>query len=257
MQTGYANGNYYEVHGTGAPLVVLHGGLASCATIGPLLRAFGQTRQVIGIDLQAHGRTADTDRPIRYEHVADDVAGVLDHLTLERADVIGYSFGGGAAWQLAFRHPQRVQKLVIVSTHVRRSAWYDEVLAAAEHLGPAAAEMMMQSPIYRSYAAIAPRPENFPQLLGKMGDLLRRDFDWTAEVGKLAIPVQLVFADADSVKPAAIMELWEMLGGGKGDAGWDGSRRPVSRLAILPGTTHYSIFDSPLLPPVVAGFLDA
>ena len=112
MQTGYANGNYYEVHGTGAPLVVLHGGLASCATIGPLLRAFGQTRRAIGIDLQAHGRTADTDRPIRYEHVADDVAGVLDHLKLERADVIGYSFGGGAAWQLAFRHPQRVQKLV-------------------------------------------------------------------------------------------------------------------------------------------------
>ncbi len=255
MQTGHANGNYYEIHGTGAPLVILHGGLASCALIAPVLEAFANGRQVIGIDLQGHGRTADVDRPLRYETVADDVAAVLDHLKVPKADVLGYSFGGGAAWQLAFRHPARVKKLVIVSTHVRRSAWYPEVLAGAEQLGPAAADFMKQSPLYQSYAKVAPRPGDFPQLLGKMGELLRRDFDWTAEVGKLPMPVQLVFADADSVQPTAIVELWKQLGGGKGDAGWDGSRRPVSQLAILPGTTHYSIFTSPLLPAIVTPFL--
>jgi pimeloyl-ACP methyl ester carboxylesterase len=260
-QTGYAPVNglnlYYQIHGSGRPLVLLHGGLGSTEMFGDVLYALAAGRQVIAVDLQAHGRTADIDRPLRYELMADDIAALIAHLGIARADVMGYSLGGGVALQTAIRHPDVVNRLVVVSTPFKREGWYPEVLAGMAQMGPEAAEPMKQSPMYQLYSGIAPRPEDWPVLLTKTGDLLRQDYDWSQGVAALTMPTMIVFADADSVIPAHIVEFYGLLGGGKGDAGWDGARMPAARLAVLPGTTHYNILTSPLLVPAVTPFLDA
>jgi len=257
--TGFAPVNglnlYYEVHGAGEPLIMLHGGFGSTAMLGHLFPPFAQTRQVIAVDMQAHGRTADIARPITYEAMADDVAGLMQHLEIKHADFMGYSLGGGVGMQLAFRHPALVRKLVIVSTVFRRDGWFPEILAAMAQMGPATAEMMKPSPLYKTHARIAPRPEDWPVLVTKLSDLLRREYDWSKEVAAIKAPTMLVFGDADSIRPAHIVEFFGLLGGGKKDGGWDGSGISNARLAILPGTTHYNAFSSPLLAPVVAPFL--
>lgn len=247
---------YYEIRGSGAPLVLLHGGLGAIEMMSAALAALAEKRQVIAVDLQAHGRTANIDRPLSHEHMADDIAGLLAHLQIERADVMGYSLGGGVALQTAFRHPQLVRKLVVVSVPARRSAWYDEVRAAMEHVGPGLADMMKQAPMYQLYAKVAPRPQDFPVLLAKTGELIRRDYDWSKEIAALQMPALLVFADADSFSPSHVAEIYGLLGGGQRDAGWDGAHRPTAQLAILPGTTHYDIHMSPLLAMVANAFLD-
>jgi pimeloyl-ACP methyl ester carboxylesterase len=146
---------------------------------------------------------------------------------------------------------------VVVSVPARRSAWYDEVRAAMEHVGPGLADMMKQSPMYQLYAQVAPRPQDFPVLLAKTGELIRRDYDWSKEIAALRIPALFIAADADSFPPSHIAEIYGLLGGGQRDAGWDGAHRPTAQLAILPGTTHYDIFMSPLLPMVADAFLDS
>lgn len=259
--TGYAPTNglhmYYEVYGTGEPLVLLHGGLGLTSMFGDVLTQLAEHRQVIAADLQGHGRTADIDRPIRLETMGDDVAALIDHLGFEKVDVMGYSMGGGAALRTAIQHPALVRKLVLVSVPFKRSGWYPEILASMGQMGAHAAEFMKDTPMYQSYASVAPQPENFPKLLDKMGDLLQQDYDWSAEVAALPMPTLLVFGDADSVSPAHAAAFFELLGGGKGDAGWDGAGMSKSRLAILPATTHYSSFLSPALPPIVESFLQA
>jgi len=246
---------YYEVHGDGEPLILLHGGLGAIEMFGDLLRTLAAYRQVIAVDLQAHGRTADIDRPLRYEHMADDIGALIEHLGLATATVMGYSLGGGVALQTAIRHPGAVDKLVVVSEPWKRAASYPEVLAAMEQVGAAVAEAMKPSPIYRLYADIAPRPEEWPILLNKIGDLIRQDYDWSADVADLAMPTMIVFGDADSVSPARAAEFFELLGGGQADGGMDGSGISRNRLAILPATTHYDIFSSPTLASTVAPFL--
>ena len=259
-KTGYAPVNglqmYYEIHGSGAPLVLLHGGLGMGAMFGAVLPQLAASRQVIIADLHAHGRTASIDRPLRLEHMGDDVAGLIRHLGLAQADVMGYSMGGGAALRAAIQHPDLVRKLVVVSVPFRRDGWYPEVLASMDQIGAPAAEFMRGSPMYQSYTAVAPEPD-FPALLDKMGDMLRYHYDYTAEVAALTMPALLVFGDADGVPPSHVAEFFRLLGGGQRDAGWDGSAMPRSQLAILPGTTHYNSFSSPLLAPIVLPFLDA
>ncbi len=248
---------YCEVHGTGRPLILLHGGVGAIEMFGEVLTLLAQDRQVIAVDLQAHGRTADVDRPLAFELMADDICALIRHLGFARADVMGYSLGGGVALQTAIRHPEVVRKLVVVSTPFRRAGWYPEVLAGMGQMGPATAEQMKQMPMYRVYAGVAPRPEDWPVLLTKLGDLLRQDYDWAREVSAISAPTLIVVGDADSVSPAHAVEFFELLGGGKGDAGWDGSNRPASRLAVLAGATHYTIFSSPDLAAVVRPFLEA
>jgi pimeloyl-ACP methyl ester carboxylesterase len=259
--TGYAPVNglnlYYEIHGAGEPLVLLHGGLGASELLGDRVPQLAAGRQVIAPDLQAHGRTADVDRPIRYESMADDIAGLLGFLGIARADVMGYSLGAGTALRLAIQHPEVVRKLVVVSTACRRDGWYPEVLAGMDQLGAAAAEMMKPSPLYQHYARVAPRPADWPVLVAKTGDLLRTSYDWSAEVSAITAPTLLVFGDADSIPPSHVAEFFGLLGGGQRDAGWDGSGLGRSRLAILPGVTHYNIFNSPLLPTIVEPFLAA
>jgi pimeloyl-ACP methyl ester carboxylesterase len=258
-QSGYAAVNgvnlYYEIHGAGAPLVLLHGGLMATGLLGEVLPTLATQRQIVAVDLQGHGRTADVDRPVRYENMADDIAALVEHLGLGEVALMGYSLGAGTALQTAIRHPELVSRLVIVSTPCKRAGWLPEVLAGMEQLGPEAAEMMKPSPLYQHYASVAPRPEDWPQLVTKVGDLLRQNYDWSADVASLAMPTMLVFADADSVGTAHVAEFYGLLGGGHRDAGWDDSGAPRNRLAILPAT-HYDIIDSSLLAPLVTPFLD-
>jgi pimeloyl-ACP methyl ester carboxylesterase len=258
---GYAHVNglemYYEVHGTGQPLVLLHGGAGSTGMFDQVLPRLSEGRQVLAVDLQAHGRTADTDRPLRYELMADDVAALIRHLRLGRTDLMGYSLGGGVALRAAIQHPDLVRKLVLVSATFKRSGWYPEVLEAMSQGSPESAEAMKQSPMYQAYSKIAPRPEDWPVLFTKLGDMLRRDYDWSSEVSAMKQPTMLVVGDADSVRTAHAAEFFELLGGGKRDAGWDGSGVPTARLAILPSTTHYTIFSSPEMASAAKAFLDA
>lgn len=248
---------YYELFGNGSPLVLLHGGIGAMEMFGDVLSQLAAGRQVIGVDLQAHGRTADIDRPISLEAMADDVAALIAHLGLDKADVMGYSMGGGVALQLAIRHAGLVNRLVVVSTPFKRDGWYSEIIAGMAQMGPAAAEPMKHTPMYELYARVAPRPEDWPILLTKMGELLRQDYDWTEAITTIQSPTLIVVGDADSVRTSHAVRFFELLGGGQRDGGWDGSGMSRAQLAILPGTTHYNSFMSPLLTPVVIPFLDA
>lgn len=247
---------YYEVHGTGRPLILLHGGLGAIEMFGPNLPALAKGRQLIPVDLQGHGRTADIDRPISIAAMADDIAALIKHLGLKQPDVMGYSMGGGVALQLAIRHPELVGKLVVVSTPIRRDAFYPEILAQQEHVGAAMAEAMKQTPMYQLYSSIAPRPQDFPKLLDKMGEMMRDDFAAAKDVAGIKATTLIVAGDADIFPPAHAVEVFGLLGGGQRDAGWDGSARPKSQLAILPGPTHYNLFSDPVLSATVIPFLD-
>ncbi len=248
---------FYEEHGSGQPLILLHGGLGMGEMYAPILPLLAKDRRVITVDLQAHGHTADVDRPLRHETLADDIAGLIGHLGLARADVMGYSFGGATALRTAIQHPALVRRLVVVSVASRRDGWYPESLAGMDQMGSHLAEPLKQSPLYEMYASAAPRVQDWPVLLDKTGDLLRQDFDWSADIAQITAQPMLVYADADAVRPAHIVDFYALLGGGLRDANWDGSLRPVARLAVLPGHTHYDIFTSADLPAAVIPFLDA
>jgi pimeloyl-ACP methyl ester carboxylesterase len=247
---------YYEIHGTGQPLIVLHGGLGATSMFGPNLPALAKGRQVIAVDLQGHGRTADIDRPLSAELMAEDIAALIKHLKLERPDLMGYSLGGGVALFVAIRHPELVGKLVVVSTPIRRNAFYPEILAQQKQVTAEAAEAMKQTPMYQLYASIAPRPEDWPRLLSKIGEGMAKDFDFSKEVAGIKATTLVVAGDADIFPPAHAVEVFGLLGGGKRDPGWDGSGRPKSQLAILPGVTHYTMAIAPALSAVVIPFLD-
>jgi len=247
---------YYETFGAGRPLILLHGGLGSGAMFGPNLALLANGHEVIAVDLQAHGRTADIERPLRTELMAGDIAALIEHLKLERPDLMGYSLGGGVALITALRHPELVGKLVVVSTPIRRSAFYPEILAQQGQVTAAAAEGMKQTPMYQLYASIAPKPEDWPRLLTKIGDAMKADFDYSKEIVGLTTPTLIVAGDADIFPPAHAVEVFGLLGGGKRDGGWDGSGQPRSRLAILPGLTHYTIFTAPALSAAAISFLD-
>jgi pimeloyl-ACP methyl ester carboxylesterase len=250
---------YYETHGTGRPLVLLHGGLGSGEMFGPILPALAAEHQVIAVDLQGHGRTADIDRPIDVRLMADDIVALIGHLGLDRPDVMGYSLGGGVAFWTAVKHPELVGRLVVVAANMSRNAIYPEMLAEQGQVGPEAMEFMKDTPMYELYRRVAPRPEDFPRLLGKMGEAMSHDFDFTEEVRGLKVPTLIAAADADMAPPRHYVEMFELLGGGQRDGGWMGEGRPEGghALAIIPNATHYSVFASPVLVAAALAFLDA
>lgn len=247
---------YYEIHGTGHPLVLLHGGLGSIEMFGPNLPALAKGRQVIGVDLQRHGRTADIERPLSAELMAGDIAALIKHLKLDRPHIMGYSLGGGVAFFVALRHPELVSKVVIASTPFRPNAFYPDILRQQGLVTADAAEGMKQTPMYQMYASLAPRIEDWPRLLRKIGESMALDFDFTKDVARIKAPVLLVAGDADIFPPAHAVEVFGLLGGGKEDPGWDGSGRPKSQLAILPGLSHYAVGSAPALAATVIPFLD-
>ena len=250
---------YYETHGgTGRPLILLHGGLGSGEMFGPVLPLLAEHHQVIAVDLQGHGRTADIDRPIDARLMAGDIAALIDHLKLDRPDVVGYSLGGGVAFQTAFQHPARIRRLVAVSANIRRDAIPAEMLGQQGQVSAAAAEFMKETPMYQNYQRVAPRPEDFPRLLDKMGQAMAGDFDFSEEVRALQVPTLIVCADADMAPPSHYVEVFKLLDGGLRDGGWMGEGRPKGghALAVLPSLTHYNICTSPLLAAVTLAFLD-
>ncbi|GGM48915.1 alpha/beta hydrolase [Micromonospora sonchi] len=246
---------WHETHGSGRPLVLLHGGFGAVETFAAIRPALADRRRVIGVDLQGHGRTADVDRPLRYESMADDVAALIVRLGLAEVDVLGFSLGGGVALRLAIQHRELLRRLVVVSAPCRRQGWFPEVLAGMPEPDEAAGERMRGIPSHQLHQRLALRPQDWPRLWAKTGELLRREYDWSAEVAAMTTPTMLVYADADSVRPAHMVEFFGLLGGGHRDAGWDGTDRPGARLAVLPGLTHYDIVDSPILPATVLPFL--
>lgn len=248
---------YYEEHGAGDPLVLLHGGLGSGEMFAPILPDLAKNRRVILVDLQAHGRTADIGRPLRCETMADDVAGLIRGLGLEQPDVLGYSLGGAVALRLAIQYPDLIRRLVLVAVPYARSGWFPEVLGGFDQMGARLAEFLKPSPPYQTYTRVAPRPEDWPVLLDKTGDLLRQDYDWSGEVPSITAAVMLVYADADSVTPEHIVDFYRRLGGGQRDAHWDGSLRAPVRLAIVPGHIHTDLLSAPELPSMILRFLDA
>jgi pimeloyl-ACP methyl ester carboxylesterase len=250
---------YYETHGAGRPLILLHGGLGSGEMFGPILPALAARHQVIAVDLQGHGRTADIDRPLDVRLMADDIAALIGHLKLDKPDVAGYSLGGGVALQTAVKYPALVGRLVVVSANVRRDAIYPEMLAQQGQVSAAAAEFMKDTPMYQLYQRVAPRPGDFPRLLDKIGEAMSKDFDFTEEVRGLQMPTLIVAADADMAPPSHYAEVFTLLDGGLRDGGWMGEGRPEGghALAILPGLTHYDIFSSPLLVATILAFLEA
>jgi pimeloyl-ACP methyl ester carboxylesterase len=258
----YAEANginlYFETLGTGRPMILLHGGLGSGEMFGPNLPTLAERHQVIAVDLQGHGRTADIDRPIDIRLMADDIAALIDHLGLDRPDVVGYSLGGGVALLTAVKYPEKVRRLVAASAHAWRKAIPPEMLAQQAQVNAAAAEFLKDTPMYELYQRVAPRPEDFPRLLDKMGEAMAQDFDYTEEVRGLQVPTLLVAADADMAPPSHYVEMFKLLDGGLRDGGWMGEGRPKGghALAILPGLTHYNLAVSPLFAAVVLNFLD-
>ena len=239
-----------------APLILLHGGFGSVEMFGPNVATLAAGRRVIGVDLQSHGRSPAADRPMRFEAMADDIAALIHALDLGRADVLGFSLGGGVALRLGIQHPASVRRLVLVSTPFKRAGWYPEMSAAMDAMGPEVAPFMRQTPLGETYAAIAPRADDWPILVNQVTTLLKDDYDWTAEARALEPATMLVAGDADGLSPRHVVEFFELLGGGRRDASWDRSGMSRHRLAILPGETHYDINVTPSLAATVRPFLD-
>jgi len=243
---------YYSVHGAGKPLILLHGGVDP-DSFGSNLAELAKGRQVIAPHLQAHGRTPDTDRPLRCETLGDDVAALIGHLKLGKADVMGYSLGSMVALQTAIRHPDVVDRLVLVAARMRHDGAYPEVVAAFNQLEANAATFgpgVKASPLGQAYPDV-----DWTNLFSKVGELGKRPFDWSADVAKVRARTLLVFADADMVRPEHMVEFWKALGGGQRDAGLDGSLRPANQFAIVPNTTHHTLVVEPMLPVIVERFL--
>jgi pimeloyl-ACP methyl ester carboxylesterase len=249
---------YYETHGSGRPLILLHGGLGSGEMFGPILPVLSERHQVITVDLQGHGRTADIDRPIDIRLMADDIAALIDHLGLEKPDLVGYSLGGGVAFFTASKHPEKVGKLVMTSAPLNSDAIPAEMRAQQAQVNAGAVDSLKDTPMYQNYVRVAPRPEDFGRLLDKIGESMSKNFDFSEEVRGLQVPTMLVCADAEMAPPSHYVEAFKLLDGGLRDGGWMGEGRPKGghALAVLPGLTHYNMATSPLFVAATLDFLD-
>jgi pimeloyl-ACP methyl ester carboxylesterase len=251
-RTGHAAVNglqmYYEIHGAehdtaAVPVLLLNGAYMTTADFGPLLPGLAARRRVVVCDPQAHGRTADADRPLTYEGMADDAAALLDHLGIAQADAVGFSMGGGTAIQLAIRHPNLVRTLVPISAGFRSDAMQPELLAMIPTITP---EMFAGSPFETTYKAVAPHPDRFPQLVAQLKQLDETPFAWPEDdIRGIAAPTLIVTGDADASVIEHAVAMFRLMGGGRmGDMNGIGR----TRLAVLPGTAHF-------MPPGI-GMLD-
>ncbi len=259
MESGYVPVHglemYYEIYGSGSPLVLLHGNLSTIGTsFGKVIPMLSATRRVIAIEQQGHGHTADIDRPFSIAQWAQDTTALLRHLGIEQADFFGYSSGGGVALEIALRSPELVRKFVFAGgTSYSRDGFYPELAAGSQSMKP---EDLDGSPFQQAYARVAPHPENWHQLVMKIAELDRATDGWPSEIiASLKPPVLLVIGDSDIVRPEHVVEMFRLLGGG---VAGDLVGLPRSQLAILPGTTHVMLPDrAEWLSSMVIAFLDA
>ena len=259
VKSGYVTVNdldmYYESHGQGQPLVLLHGAFSAIGTsFGKLLPELAASRQVIAFELQAHGRTADIDRPLTIEGMADDVAAALEKLEVEKADIFGYSLGGSVALHLAIRHPEKLRKLVLCSVSYTLGGIHPGLM---EGIGEMRPDMMYGSPWHQEYMQIAPHPEHFERLFAKKSEMDRQIKDIPEEVIRaIQAPTLLIVGDSDLIRPEHAVEMFRLLGGGVfGDTP---AGLPNSQLAVLPGTSHVTIVDrADWLVSMINSFLDA
>lgn len=255
--TGYADVNglkmYYEVYGQGKPIVLLHGSFMNIPlNWSEIIPVMARDRKVIVAEMQAHGRTKDTDREFSYEGMADDVSGLLKHLKIDSADILGYSMGGGVAFQMAVRHPEQVRRLVVLSGAYKHDGWWPDVEAM---FGTITADMFKGSPIQQQYDSLGNDPARFPDFIKKVMSIDLKPYDWSKEVKNIKAPILMAIGDADGIRYEHALELFRAKGGGKmGDI----HGMPKSRLAILPGTTHIGMMKrTDLVIPMVTDFLDA
>jgi pimeloyl-ACP methyl ester carboxylesterase len=243
---------YYEIHGTGEPLVLLHGAYMTIDAMGEVVPSLAKTRRVIAVEVQGHGRTADIDRPLSYEQMADDTAALLRHIGIEEADIFGYSMGGGIALQVTIRHPEVVRKLVLASVYYNNHGVYPEVLKVIETITP---EAFAGTPWREEYDRIAPNPEDFPTLVAKLKELDLTFVGWPPEdIQAIEAPALIIIGDSDVVRPEHTVEMFRLIGGG---VAGDLAGLPSSRLAVLPGTTHVGLVErSDLLVSMIGEFLD-
>jgi len=227
---------YHEIHGTGFPLVLMHGAFGNTIIISDMISALAATHRVIAVDLQGHGRTPDVDRPLRPETMADDIAELLSELGIGQADIMGYSLGGAVAMQVAIRHPGVVRKLVVVSSVYKRRAWSDQTLAQMDQMGPGLGEMLKQTPFYTTHS----RPQDWDTLIAKVCESVKVDYDRTNEIARMAAPTLLVFGSNDVMRAEHPREFLGLLKDG--------------RLEIVAEATHQTVF-TPAIVPVVNDFL--
>jgi pimeloyl-ACP methyl ester carboxylesterase len=243
VQTGYAPVNglkmYYEIHGPGKPLIVIHGAYMTIEAMGAIIPRLAESRQVIAVELQGHGRTGDiANRPLSYEALADDIDALMAYLNIDTADIFGYSLGGGVALQVALRHPERVNKLILVSSSYNNQGWYPEMYAAVDQITP---EIFVGSPMEAEYQRLAPNPENFGTLVTKLTELTKRVQDVSPDaIRAIQAPTLVMVGDADTIRLEHALDLYKLRGGGvPGDL----VGAPASQLAIIPGATHVTIHD--------------
>ncbi len=261
MKSGRIEANgisyYYEIHGQGEPLLLLHGGLGSIGMFEPDLAALARERQV---DRRGparpwpHAARQPQDHPQRHRRRSRqgaDRAWLSNRWTCWAIPSVAPS-----RFRLAIQHPDKVRRLVLVSAGFAQDGFYPEMLPMQAAVGAAMAEQMKGTPMYQSYAAVAPDPAEFPKLLDAMGEWMRRPYDWADDVRALKMPVMLVYGDSDMFRPEHIVEFYHLLGGGLKDAGWRREHMSQNRLAILPDVTHYEMAASPALVPTVLPFLN-
>ncbi len=258
VSSGYAEVNgiklYHEIYGQGAPLVLLHGGLMTIGEMSTLIEPLAKTYKVIAVELQGHGRTADTDRPLSFEIMGDDIAALLNQINISKADIVGLSLGAAVGLRTAIQHPEKVRRLVVISSPYAKRGWYPEAREGMGNVSAAMAENMRQTPTGK-FSEQWPEPRRFPQFLDKMGKMLGSSYDWSADVKKLPMPVMLVFTDNDSVSQNHIAEFFALLGGGVKEPGRQNTRLSTARLAIVPGYSHYNFVSAPELAPIIDKYL--
>ncbi len=256
--TRYAQVNgvnmYYEVHGSGDPVVLLHGAFMTITNNWTgWIEELSKTRTVIAVEMQGHGRTADIPRDLTYENLAGDVAALLDHLKIPRADLIGYSMGGTVAMQCVIRHPDKVRKVVVISSRFRHDGFVEEGLDAIAELS---ADVFKGSPLEDEYKKLSPTPDQFPNFVKRVVAMASKPFDFGADKLKATeAPMFFIHGDADGVRLAHVAEMYRLKGG---EIHGDMMPRSASRLAILPDTTHVTLMQRiPVIVPMVNDFLDA
>ena len=256
--TGYAPVNglkmYYEIHGKGDPVVLLHGSFMTITNNWTdMIAQLSKSRQVIAVEMQGHGRTADINRDFSYENLADDIAAMLDYLKIKQADLLGYSMGGGVAMQVAIRQPEKVRKVVSISAFFRHDGLVKEALDAFPQL---TADTFKGSPIETEYKKLSPTPDAFPNFVKRVTAMALKPYDFGADKLKATkAPFLFIHGDADGVRLDHIAEMFRL----KGDE-IHGDLRPrsESRLAILPNTTHVTLMEKRnVIIPMTNDFLDA